>query len=143
MPRSNEVTDRDGLGKPPQSAEEMVAVIARWTDEVWHQGKLDVVPELLGPTYVRHEPVGTQRLTPKQYARKIAAIRKRLPDFCFTEHDQVVFGDRYWMRWTYQGTDAESGKVVKRAGIQIYRFDQGKIVETWLVMSRPGSDWSK
>ena len=143
MPRLNQETDRNTKKESAQSAEEMTSVITRWTEEVWHQGKLDVVPELLGPTYVRHEPGGTQRLTPQQYARKIGAIRKRLPDFCFTEHDQVVFGDRYWMRWTYEGTDVESGEVVKRAGIQIYRFDQGKIVETWLVMSRPGSDWSK
>lgn len=146
MHRSSRETDSKETGgedKLAESTDKMMSVITRWSEEVWHQGKLELVPQLVGPVYVRHEPGRSHSVTPQEYEEEIAAIRERLPDLRFTEHDRVVSGDKYWLRWSYEGTDSESGRVVKRAGIQIYRFENGKIVETWFVMNQPGSSWEE
>ena len=113
------------------ATEEVRAIFDRW-EEIWHHGKLELVSETVGPSYVRHEPQGTRTVTPEEYREVIAAVRKRLPDVRFTMHDQAAQGDRAWVRWTMNGTDAETGKPFTRAGLQVYRIANGRLVETWL-----------
>jgi hypothetical protein len=35
------------------------AVIRRWIDEMYGQGQFELMPELAGPKYLRHEKTGT------------------------------------------------------------------------------------
>lgn len=131
------------VAQATETTEQALTVLRRWNNEVWHAGKLELVPELVGPTYVRHEAAGTRTVTPEQYAQEIAARRKQVPDIRFTEHDRVVKDNFYWTRWSMRGTDARTGKVVTRAGIQIYRLDRGRLVETWVAALPEGSGWTK
>src|SRR5687768_9179584 len=95
-------------------AEAMPRLFSRWIGEVWHKGRLDLVPELMGAEYIRHEASETRRATPAQYAEEIAATRRRMPDVRFIIHDCAAVGDRLWTRWTMAGTSAQSGQVVQR-----------------------------
>ena len=112
------------------ATKEVRAIFDRW-EEVWHHGKLELVSETVGPSYVRHEPQGTRTVTPEEYREEIAASRKKLPDIRFTMHDQATQGDKAWFRWTLNGTDAQTGKPVTEAGLQVYRVANGRLVETW------------
>ena len=112
------------------ATEEVRAIFDRW-DEVWHHGKLELVSETVGPSYVRHGPRVTRTVTPEGYREEIAATRKKLPDIRFTIHDGAAQGDKAWLRWTMNATNAETGKPVTEAGLQVYRIANGRLVETW------------
>lgn len=122
-------------------AEAIPGLFARWIDEVWHQGRLDLVPQVIGPQYIRHEGSGTRTVTPAQYAEEIAATRRRLPDVRFIIHDCDAVGNRLWTRWTMSGTSAQSGQVVKRMGAQVYRIADSRLVETWMLMLPTDASW--
>jgi hypothetical protein len=123
--------------------EEIIKVMDQWNNEVWQQGKLELVPELLGPTYVRHELEGTRTWTPEEYAKHIAATRERFlgADLAFAGHDHCVSGNMFWTRWSATGTDPTSGQSGSMTGIQIYRIENGRIVETWIATRPLGSSW--
>jgi predicted ester cyclase len=122
-------------------AEASPAILARWLDDVWLQGRMDVVPELVGPTYVRHEGSETRTVTPAQYVEEITAIRQRMPDVRFMLHDCAAIGDRIWSRWTMVGTSAQTGQRVRRMATQIYRIASGRLVETWMLMLPADAAW--
>jgi predicted ester cyclase len=121
------------------STEEVRAARDRWL-QVWNEGKLDLVSETLGASYVRHEPNGTRTVTMDQYREEIAATRKRIPDIHFTPNDEAITEDSWWVRWTSHGTNAETGERITTASIQIYRITDGRIVETWYVR-RARTSW--
>ncbi len=73
--------------KVDAQAVQTLEVINKWIDDVWMQGKLELVPELVGPTYVRHRSGRTSSVTPEEYAKVIAARREQTPDLKFIVHD--------------------------------------------------------
>lgn len=113
----------------------------KWIDDVWHAGKLDLVKDLVGPTYVRHEAKGTRTVTPAQYKDEIVAALKWLPDMRFIIHECTATGDRVWTRWTMVGTDPKTRIKVRRMGMQIYRLADAKLVETWILVLPTDSAW--
>jgi predicted ester cyclase len=115
-------------------AEANATLFVRWNDEAWHQGRLELVPQLAGPAYVRHEASGTRTVTAAQYAQEMAALRAAIPDVRFAVHDCFAEGDRIWTRWTLVGTAARTGAPIRRMGSQSYRVSQGRLVETWVTM---------
>ena len=113
----------------------------RWIDDVWHDGKLDLVKDLVGPTYMRHEAKGTRTVTPAQYKEEIVAALKWLPDMRFIIHECTAIGDRVWTRWTMVGTDPKTGSKVRRMGMQVYRLSGARLVETWMLVMTTDSAW--
>ncbi|WP_204349281.1 hypothetical protein, partial [Klebsiella pneumoniae] len=51
-------------------------------------------------------------------------------------------GCRAWFRFAFKWTDRETGEPRSRAGMQSYRTEAGKLVETWLSMQPLGSSWT-
>ncbi|MGC4026385.1 MAG: hypothetical protein QM744_15285 [Mesorhizobium sp.] len=51
-------------------------------------------------------------------------------------------GNRAWFRFAFKWKDAKTGKAPSRAGMQSYRVESGKLIETWLSMQPLGSSWS-
>ncbi len=113
----------------------------KWNDDVWHAGNLDLVKDLVGPTYVRHEAKGTRSVTAAQYIEEIVATRNWLPDIRFIVHECTATGDRVWTRWTMVGTDPKTGIQVRRMGTQVYRLASARLVETWILMLTTDSAW--
>ena len=106
-----------------------------WGEEVWGKGRLELVPELVGSEYVRHNAEGTRVVTPESYAKEILAARARGAQF--ETKAAVLDGDLMWTQWNVSGTTSE-GETRQAKGLQVYRFDDGKLVETWN-LSAPGS----
>ena len=124
-----------------RGAEAIPPLFAQWIEDVWHHGRLELVPQVIGPQYVRHEGDRTRTVTPAEYAEEIAATRQVLPDVRFLIHDCAAVGDRLWTRWTMVGTSTQSGQVVRRMAAQVYRIEDGRLVETWAIMLPGDGTW--
>jgi predicted ester cyclase len=113
----------------------------RYFEEVWNQGKVDVLDELLSPDYVNHTPsFGTPPPGPSGLKPIVLAIRRAFPDLHFTIDDVIVAPDAIVIRTTMTGTHegdlfgiAPTHRSVKVMQIQIERMRKGRIVEHWRV----------
>jgi hypothetical protein len=113
----------------------------RW-ERVWHEGKFDLVPECVGPHYIRHEEAGDRTVTREAYAAEIAKSREDRPGIRIVVYDHSFQGNRAWFRFAATWTDTKTGEVRSRAGMQSYRIVEGKLVETWVSMQPLGSAWT-
>jgi predicted SnoaL-like aldol condensation-catalyzing enzyme len=113
----------------------------RW-ERVWHEGQYDLIPECIGPTYIRHDEAGDRTVTRAAYATEIAGTRQERPHLRFVVYDHSFEGNRAWFRFTLKWTDSKNGETRTRAGMQVYRIEDGKLAETWLMFQPPGSAWT-
>lgn len=111
-------------------------VIERYFDELFNQGRLELVDELLHPEYVNHSP-GSPDLPRGREGVKIvvAALRSAFPDLHYTVEDLVVGSDAVAARTTLRGTHlgdffgaAPTGRSVEVAQITIEHFRGDLIV---------------
>ncbi|MDP8929091.1 MAG: ester cyclase, partial [Actinomycetota bacterium] len=72
-------------------SEQIKTLVSRLIDEVWNQGRYDVVDELVDDSYVGQpsEVRGTEG-----YKQFIMALRGAFPDLEFTIEDQIAEGDK-------------------------------------------------
>lgn len=112
----------------------------RW-ERVWHEGQYSFVPECVGPHYIRHDEAGDRTVTRDAYAAEIAKIRQERLDIRVVVYDHSFKGDRAWFRFAFKWTDPKTGEPRSRAGMQSYRIEAGKLVETWAALQPLGSAW--
>lgn len=114
-------------------------IIERYFDEVWNQGKLNVLDEIIDPKYVNHSP-GMPNPEPGPAGLKpiIAGMRKAFPDLCFNIENMVVTEEQVAVHCTMHGTHtgdlfglAATGKKIIVNQMQIERIQNGKIIEHW------------
>lgn len=103
-----------------------------WIEEVWENGRLELIPNLVAPQYVRHELRETRVVTPENYAREIEA-NKMQRELSFEQHAMVLDGDLLWVRWSGIARSPEGVSQGMVRGIEIHRFEGGKLIETWNV----------
>jgi steroid delta-isomerase-like uncharacterized protein len=113
------------------STDDNKRVARRMTDEVWNEGKPDVLDEICAPSYHLHGTGGIAELK-----RNVAAMRRAFPDLRFTVDEMIAEGDAVASRWTWRGTHlgafediAPTGKALAATGITIFHFADGKIVD--------------
>lgn len=113
--------------------------ILRYFDEVWNQGNLDVLDELLTPDYVNHSsslpdaPRGPAGVKPI-----VAAMRAAFPDLHYTIDQLVVGDDGVAARLTLTGTHLgdffgipATGRQFTTTQMNIERMRDGLISEHW------------
>ena len=113
----------------------------RW-ERVWHESKFDLVPSCVGDHYIRHDESGDRTVTRDAYAAEIAKVQQERPGIRVVVYDHSFEGDRAWFRFAFKWTDTKTGEARSRAGMQSYRIEGGKLVETWLSMQPLGSTWA-
>src|SRR5215510_3319821 len=123
------------------SEEQNKAVVRRFFEEVWNQGKDDVVDEIFAPTVV----FNGQSITREALKRGLAGRRTAFSDIHVTVEDQVAEGEKVSTRRTWRATHrgpyrgvAATGKRVTWTQISVVRFSQGRIVEDWAVADEVG-----
>jgi hypothetical protein len=105
----------------------------RWAEDVWRDGKTEIVADLVLPQYVRHEPEGTRSVTPEELAAQIQAFRSS---------SGISPGSARWPQaWIFAGDFLTFLCLSPIAQVQVYRFDKGRLAETWASGSLPGVDW--
>jgi steroid delta-isomerase-like uncharacterized protein len=116
------------------------ALARRNFEEVWNQGKLAVIDELVARDATFHDPnVPGGKFTGPEGLRQVVEIyKKAFPDVQFTINDQVAEGDKVVSRWTATGTHKgelmgipPTGKRATITGIEFDRYQDGKLVEEY------------
>lgn len=116
--------------------EDNKAVVRRFYEEVFNQGRAEVIDEIVAPDYMDygHTPPGRGPEGAKQDLRGIAAV---FSNPHFTIDDLIATGDQVISRWTGTFTHtgefagiAPTGKSLTLTGISIYRLANGQILET-------------
>lgn len=115
--------------------EKNIAVFRRVIDEVFNQGRFEVLPELFDPAYIEHQ-FGLNATIPGLQA-DVEWLRSKFPDLHLTIEDIVAVGDKVWARMTATGTNTvglmgpPNGKSFEIAVFDEVRLKDGKIVEHW------------
>ena len=126
------------------SAEDNKAIARRYWDEGWGTGNVAMVDEIFAPDNSFHPPHRTTALRGTEPEKQgITRWRTAIPDLRGTIEDIFAEGDKVVVRWTLRGTHRgnieiasvgtipPTGKHVSIAGMDIYHFRGGKMVERW------------
>jgi hypothetical protein len=113
----------------------------RW-EQVWHEGRYDLVAGCVCPHYIRHDENGDRTVTREAYAEELVAIRKERPDIRVVVYDHSFANGRAWFRFSFKWSDTKTGEPRSRAGLQSYRIEDGKLAETWIALQPLGSAWN-
>ncbi len=108
-----------------------VAIVEEWQTRAWGECDLDVVDELIAEPFVRHTLNGTAKRTREELKADVREYRKALGKPMIELRDRVVDGDKVWLRTTIRGANLVTGEPHSIDRIQIYRVENGLIVEVW------------
>jgi steroid delta-isomerase-like uncharacterized protein len=128
------------------STEENKAIIRRVNDEVWSEGHLDVIDELIADDFVATVVGAPEQIRgPQGFREFVVMYRTAFPDLRITVDEQVAEGETIVTRWTATGTNEgelmgipATGKQATTAGININRISGGKLVEGWGLFDQLG-----
>ena len=121
-------------------SEQNKALSKRFTEEVFNQGKLQLADELVASnaTFYDAGVPGGKFTGPEGMKQFVQIYRGAFPDVRITINDQIAEGDKVVTRWTATGTHkgqlmgiAPTGKHSTVTGMNIDRYQNGKIVEGW------------
>lgn len=122
-------------------SEENKQILRRWFDEVWNQGRADVIDELFDENGIAHglstDPANPIR-GPRDYRPFYIVFREAFPHLEIVIEDMVAEGDKVAARCSVRGKHEGDfmGRTATQApveieGITIVRIENGKIVEAW------------
>lgn len=112
----------------------------RLFERAWNDGDMDVVDEIVSEDFVFSRGGDAQAGGPELYRELIAFTSDTFPDMAFELEDVIVGedGETVVVRWTMVGTHegpykgvAPTGQRVTIDGVEINRFDDGELAETW------------
>ena len=116
-----------------------ITFVHRWFEEVWNNGNLDAVDELMTPDAAMHGLGDGAGVSGSEAFKAFATrLRSAFPDMRVTVVDTVEEGDLIASRWTVTMTHtgdqlgiAPTGKRVGVTGMSMARLRDGKMVEGW------------
>jgi len=119
------------------SEEENKAHYRRTFEEVFNQGNLALVDELVAPDFLDHEvPPGMNNRGPDSTRQLVTMLRTAFPDLHFMIEDLVAEGDTVAGRVTMSGTHLgpfqgipPTGRSFQQAQMYFVRFRDGKAIE--------------
>ena len=122
------------------SAEENVGLMRRWFKEVWNEGNIQTIHELLAPDAIGIGELedGKELRGPADFVPFVENLRGAFPDMKIVVEDAFGAEDRVVLRWS--GTMTHRGdhlgmpatdKVVRMTGITIARIRDKQIIEGW------------
>lgn len=120
-------------------AQENSALIRRWFDEVWNQGRMEAIDEMASPDVVGHgQAQHDTDIGLKEFMPFVVSLRSAFPDMKVVIDQTIEQGDKVVARWTSIMTHkgdflgfSPTGKKVTITGTTIQRISNGKIVEGW------------
>jgi len=124
-------------------SEQNKSIARKLLEEVYSQGKLELLNDIVAPDCRLHDPVFPS-LEPgiNNLKKHVAMIRKGFPDIRFQCDDVLAERDEVVIHWTASGTHRETflgmgatNRAATVSGTSIYRIEKGKIGEMW-------SDWN-
>ena len=118
-------------------------VIARYFEEVWNQGRVDVLDELLTPDYVNHSPsIPNPRPGPADLKPIVQAMRAGVSDLRYEILDLIVDGDGHKVAVFLRVTGTHTGSLFGMPAtgrpfdirqMQIEWLRDGRICQHWRI----------
>jgi steroid delta-isomerase-like uncharacterized protein len=119
---------------------EREALARRFFEEVFSEGRLEAIDEIVADDYQAHDPQDrfAELRGPAAARAVVKQYRAAFPDLRFTIEDVVEQRDRIVVRWSATGTHegelmglAPTGRTGAVTGITIWRMAGGRVVEAW------------
>jgi steroid delta-isomerase-like uncharacterized protein len=115
----------------------------RLKESVWDRHDPDAADEFVHPDVVEHNAMTGESQGREGYKRTLRLAFAAFPDAELVVHDLIAEGDRVVERWTIRGTHqgefmgiAATNSRLDLGGVDIYRYADGKRVETWSYFDR-------
>jgi steroid delta-isomerase-like uncharacterized protein len=122
------------------SAEDNKAVIRRLIEEVYNEGHLDVVDELVAPDVFNHPAVPAHQYGIDGFKHVIEWVRDFSSDVHYDIEDIIAEGDKVAVRMTHSGTHTGAIRGISPTGksfsvdyVHWFRVADGKVAELWAV----------
>jgi steroid delta-isomerase-like uncharacterized protein len=119
------------------SQQDNIATTQRFGEAI-NSGRLDAIRECMSPEVVDHDPAPDQGPGPQGFIDFFTTFRAAFPDLAVNVDHMVTDEDNVAIAYTVTGTHQgdflgvpATGKRIKARGMQIARFENGKIVERW------------
>ena len=114
------------------------ALVRRWIEEIFNQGSMATVDEIVAAKYVHHDPLMPDIHGREALKQLVATLRAAFPDLRYTVDDLIEEGDKVVMRWTFRGTHrvqylgvAATNSLTEITGTTTLRLAQGRVAEHW------------
>ena len=138
----------DGRGLPVQvrlyQLKSEAKLMNAFFEEVWNQGRVEAIDEMLAEHSVIHGLGGDLR-GPAGFKPFHASYRNAFPDVRIQVEDVVAENGMVAARWSAAGTHRggglgfeATGRAVTFHGMTFVRVEQGKLVEAWNVFDQLG-----
>lgn len=119
------------------SKQQNVAAQERLAEGI-NSGDMDVMDAVFASNVVDHDPAPDQGPGPEGYKQFFTTLRSAFPDLQITPDRLIADEENVVVAYTLSGTHRgnfqgvpATGKHVSVRGMQIARFEAGKIVERW------------
>ncbi len=106
--------------------------------EIVNSGEFEKFGEVVSDHSVDHDPAPGQTTGPEGYASFFTQMREAFPDMKVAVEHLVGDADNVALAYTLTGTHSgqfqgvpATGKSIRIRGMQIARFENGKMVERW------------
>lgn len=106
--------------------------------EAINSGNLEKFNDLMAPNVVDHDPAPDQGPGPEGFIQFFETFRSAFPDLKVEVDQMVADEDNVSIAYTVTGTHKgdfmgvpATNKAISARGVQIARFENGKIVERW------------
>jgi steroid delta-isomerase-like uncharacterized protein len=122
------------------SVEENILLMRRWFNEVWNEGRVQTIYDLLAENAigVGQDQPGIEIHGPADFVALFNRLHGAFPDMKITLEDAFGADDKVVVRWsaamTHSGNHLgipATNKRVRITGITIARIENGKIVYGW------------
>ena len=117
------------------------ALVHRWFEEVWNQGREETIDELFAPNGVTYGlgELDAEVRGPSQFKPFFRNMRAAFPDLHITIQDTIAEGNKVAVRLLIEGTHKGAGlegippsaRAVRLSGIAILHAANGKLVAGW------------
>ena len=120
-------------------------LVRRFYKEVYGDWNMALVNDVVSPQFTSHDWPKNSPRGPQGFTNFYSAIRSAVPDARYEVDDLIAESDKVVVRWRLLGTHkgdfrgiAPTGQSIVLKGIAIYRVENGKLMERWVVTDLHG-----
>ncbi len=114
-----------------------IEALQRFGDAV-NSGNLEEILEVVSPSVIDHDPAPDQEPGPRGFVKIFTGLRRAFPDLNISVDHLVADEDNVSIAYIISGTHKgiflgvpPSDRAIRARGVQIARFEEGKMVERW------------